>query len=335
MKRISICIPTYNRAACLAELLDSIATQISPEVEVVVSDDASPDDTPAAAEARRERIPGLTFIRQPRNIGLDRNFLAAVEAASADYIWFMGDDDRLEPGAVQAVLAALDRWPGVVGLTLGVIDYAPDLSAPTGVREMPPTTLLRGSGAVFSQIPDLLGFMSSLVIDRRAWLRVCAADPVLDFANYYIQVYILGRALGPDGAWGVLNAPCVAFRTSNDQFLSNLGWLKRLDVDVTAYEQIAAALFPRQPDVRRAMRRRIFETHVLARLRNAKLAEGPTPQLGGAIALLFRHYRTTPKFWTSGLPTLVVPKWLIRRARDAYQRLSKSSGAWRARRLTS
>ena len=53
MPSLSICIPTYNRSRCLAELLDSILSQGLPQIEVVVSDDASSDDT--------VRLPG--FVR--------------------------------------------------------------------------------------------------------------------------------------------------------------------------------------------------------------------------------------------------------------------------------
>ena len=92
MPKLSICIPTYKRSQLLAELLDSIIAQGIPDIEVIVSDDASPDDTADVAQGYYARIPHFTFIRQPENIGLDRNFLAVVEAATGDYVWLMGDE---------------------------------------------------------------------------------------------------------------------------------------------------------------------------------------------------------------------------------------------------
>jgi len=93
MPSLSICIPTYNRSKLLAELLDSIILQNEPGIEVVVSDDASPDDTADVVAFYTGKLPNLKYIRQDKNIGLDRNFRAVVEAASGDYVWLMGDDD--------------------------------------------------------------------------------------------------------------------------------------------------------------------------------------------------------------------------------------------------
>ena len=327
MTTLSICIPTYNRSRLLAELLDSIIAQNMPELEVVVSDDASPDDTPAVVEGYRGRIAKLTYVRQPENIGLDRNFLAVVEAATGDYIWLMGDDDRLEPGGAWRLLAALRRWPGISGLTLGVIDYDGAMRHPTGLRAMPPTQRLEGVATVFGTIAEHLGFMSALVVDRAKWLAVARDASVRDYENYYVQVYAIGRIVERYASWGVLHEPCVGFRTSNDQFLTKFGWRKRLEIDVIAYDQIADGLFPHDPAARRAMRRRIFATHVLARLRNAKTGPGRTPEVLAAARFLYGRYKGMPRYWTSALPTLLLPNWMIRGARGAYQRFGRSSGA--------
>lgn len=335
MPSISICIPTYNRANCLAELLDSIVAQNVPDIEVVIGDDASPDNTAEVARLYRDKLPRLVFMRHPQNIGLDRNFLAVVEAASSDYVWLLGDDDRVEPNGVQRVLDALNRWPGVSGLTLGVIDYDREMRHAVGVRVTPPTQRIVGVANVFREIADLLGFMSALVVDRRKWLDVVANDAALHaYENYYLQVYILGRVIERHGSWGVIQEPCVGFRTSNDQFLNLMGgWQKRLKMDIVAYDQIANGLFPAEPSVRHAMLQRIFNTHVLARLINAKTSPGPTPEVGQALKLLFDHYRSTPEYWTKAVPVLLAPNWLLRNTRTLYKRFSKSSGSARAREL--
>ncbi|MGU3362276.1 glycosyltransferase family 2 protein [Methylobacterium sp. M6A4_1b] len=334
MPVISICIPTYNRAGMLTELLDSIIAQgMEDEIEVVVSDDASPDGTVAMAESYRGRIKNFVLIAQPTNLGLDANFLAVVAAATGDYVWLMGDDDRLEPGGLARVLGAIRRWPGVSGLTLGVIDYDVTLRHPTGVRHTPPTQLIVDAATLFATIGDLLGFMSALVIDRAKWNAVASDPRIAAFKNYYVQVYIIGRVFERFGQWGVVQEPCVGFRSDNDQFKTKFGWLDRLKIDVAGYDQIASALFAHQPQARTAFRRRIFDSHVMARLNNAKLGSVRTAASISAIRYLYRPYRTMPRYWTRAVPTLLAPRWSIRIARVAYQRLSQNSGAARARRL--
>ncbi len=333
MPTLSICIPTYNRSSCLAELLDSIVAQDMPDLEVVISDDCSPDDTVAVAERYRANLSNLRVIRQVRNIGLDRNFLAVVEAATGDYAWLMGDDDRFEPGGARRVLEALGRWPGILGLTVGVIDYDPTMRHPVGIRAMPASQRLEGACATFSMLAEHLGFMSALVIRREPW-RAVARDPSTSaFENLYVQVYIVGRVLDRSGGWGVVQEPCVGFRTSNDQFLARFGWFKRLMIDVVAYDQIADTLFGDDDEAHGTMRRRIFDTHVMARLRNAKMGAGRTPDVWRAMLFLFARYKVMRGFWLGALPTLLAPKWFIRTARTAYQRFRTSSGAGRARAL--
>jgi abequosyltransferase len=331
MAVLSICIPTYNRSQCLSELLDSIIAQNVPDIEVVVSDDASPDNTVSVVQDYLGKMPNLKFLPQPHNLGLDRNFTAVTAAASGDYIWLMGDDDRLEPGGAQRVLDALARWPGVTGLTLGVIDYDVTMTHVTGVRATPETQLITGAGAVFGRIAELLGFMSAMVVDRKAWNSANADPTVRAMSNLYTQVYTMGLAVGERGQWGVVQEACVGFRSGNDQFKKKLGWFDRLRVDAEAYDEIADLLFRNDPAARRAMRKRVFNTHIMARIVNAKTSEDISSTSEAARYLVARYARMS-RLWVMGLPILFAPSKLMRKMRLAHQRLNPRSGSARARR---
>ena len=104
---LSICIPTYNRLPFLKELLPAILGQVDSgraevEVEVVVSDNASTDDT--ADYLRSLSNPCLRWWTNETNIGGDRNFLKCVAEARGEYVWLFGDDDIMPAGAVGMVL---------------------------------------------------------------------------------------------------------------------------------------------------------------------------------------------------------------------------------------
>jgi abequosyltransferase len=319
MRKLSICIPTYNRSRFLAYLLDSILDQDGHDVEIIVSDDASPDDTIAILETYRQRAPHLKIVRQPVNIGLDKNFLAVATAASAPYIWFMGDDDRLEPGAIGHVLAAIDAWPGIAGLTLKSIDYAPDFSAITGIKTLPPTGLLHGTADIFCNVGELLGFMSTMVVRRDLWNDVCATEPIVDFFNLYVQVYIAGQIMRRHPVWGIVNEVCVGYRSDNDQFLSKLGWFQRMKADVLAYDQLAMSILADDTHAICRFRKRIFKTHILARILNAKTCQDETPHLGDAILLLCSHYWWIPSLWYFEIPLLLAPNQILKFARRLYR----------------
>ena len=333
MPKLSICIPTYKRPACLAQLLDSVISQNLPEIEVVISDDASHDDTAAVVARYQGLIANLKFISQPSNIGLDRNFIEVTRAATGDYLWLMGDDDRLEPNGALIVLEALERWPDVVGLTVGVIDYDPLMQRATGVRAMPQTQLIAGTASVFSAIPELLGFMSSMVVNRELWEAASENVAVRSMNNLYSQVCIVGIALGHSGHWGVVDEKCVGFRSDNDQFKRKMGWFERLKVDVQAYDEIADFLFAADARTHQTMRERIFRSHVIARLINSKTEEGPSASPVVVAVYLIRRYANISQLWTRGLPILFAPKTALQFVRKVYKRFSGSSGAARARQL--
>jgi glycosyltransferase involved in cell wall biosynthesis len=106
---LTLAIPTYNRSANLALLLKGIGAEIAglPEVELLVSDNASPDDT---EEVMREFLrAGLRcrYIRNASNIGADANFLQCYTEARGTYLWVFGDDDVLFPGSLRRVLRYL------------------------------------------------------------------------------------------------------------------------------------------------------------------------------------------------------------------------------------
>lgn len=106
---LSICIPTYNRVLCLQQCLESITEQfknplILKNVEVVISDNASTDDTENLVKKYQEKFPNILYHKNIENIGIDRNILTVTEKANGNYVWLLGDDDALFPDAIAHIL---------------------------------------------------------------------------------------------------------------------------------------------------------------------------------------------------------------------------------------
>jgi abequosyltransferase len=107
---LTIAIPTFNRARHLATFLNALVPQLAEErrVELVISDNASADDT---GEVVRSYInPGISirYVRSESNLGADRNILQCYEQATGKYVWICGDDDVIEPFGLAKVLSYLD-----------------------------------------------------------------------------------------------------------------------------------------------------------------------------------------------------------------------------------
>jgi abequosyltransferase len=103
---LTLAIPTYNRAGCLKELLSLLAAQVKdePRVELIISDNASPDTTPALAQEFVDQGLPIRFIRNRQNVGADANFLQCFEQAQGKYVWLFSDDDLIVPGGLAKVL---------------------------------------------------------------------------------------------------------------------------------------------------------------------------------------------------------------------------------------
>ena len=129
--KISVCIPAYNRAGVLGELLDSILAQDFDDYEIVICEDMSPEreQIRLIASEYSERYPGrIRYIENPGNLGYDGNIRNMIEQARGDYCFFMGNDDLMCPGALAKVAGAVTAHPdtGVVLRSYAVFDGTPD-----------------------------------------------------------------------------------------------------------------------------------------------------------------------------------------------------------------
>lgn len=93
---ISVIVPAYNIAPWLPRCLDSLLAQTHPDLEIVVVDDGSSDETLAVLEEYAAKHPNIKAVHK-ENGGVTSARLRGVEEASGDWIAFMDGDDSVEP----------------------------------------------------------------------------------------------------------------------------------------------------------------------------------------------------------------------------------------------
>lgn len=138
MKLLSIVIPTYNRCTDLLNTLENLKFQIgnliSDDIEIIISDNASSDQTTDLVNSwlKENKEIDTLYFKNHENQGFDKNCLIGASKASGRFIWFMSDDDLLVEHAISNVLEALHSNHDVVFafvnysmLTPGFDEYFP------------------------------------------------------------------------------------------------------------------------------------------------------------------------------------------------------------------
>jgi glycosyltransferase involved in cell wall biosynthesis len=107
---LTIITPVYNGGEYIAETVDSVLSQGYANLEYIVIDDGSTDDTPRILERYGERIRRVSHA----NMGETRTVNKALELANGEYVGIVNADDPLRPGAIAALAAALRSHPEAV-----------------------------------------------------------------------------------------------------------------------------------------------------------------------------------------------------------------------------
>lgn len=107
---ITFAIPTYNRCLTLCEgLIDLLAKVGRFQVNIIVVDNCSTDDTRAITEAFIKRYEHLTYYCQESNKGYDHNFETALRLSKTPYTWVLGDGTRLVEEHLLPIFTTLEK----------------------------------------------------------------------------------------------------------------------------------------------------------------------------------------------------------------------------------
>jgi glycosyltransferase involved in cell wall biosynthesis len=108
--RVSVCIPTIDRADLLREAIESVAAQTFTDFEIVVADNSGSHDLQRKIDQVLAEFPRLDLVvkRQPSRVGPAENFNSLIDAARGEFWVCLPDDDRLCPDFIARALAALE-----------------------------------------------------------------------------------------------------------------------------------------------------------------------------------------------------------------------------------
>lgn len=217
--KLTIGIPTFNGARRIGETLDSVLSQVTEalagQLEVVVSDNASTDETEAVVRRYQNtsRVP-ILYSRHSKNMGYDFNVDSLFHRATGDYVWTLADDDTLRPGAIAKVVAALTSRPDLRIILVNFIAYDADLKEVRDAVEISGDAYCRTPEDFLKRSESKYSLLSSLVFNRAAWLQ---EDKAAGFGSNFIHVYALFKILRT-GSSLIVAEPLVNYRQGSTNF---------------------------------------------------------------------------------------------------------------------
>jgi hypothetical protein len=208
--RLSICIATLNRGNFIGETLESIICQATDEVEIVVLDGASTDNTGDVIRHFQERFPRLRYFRLDAKGGVDRDFARAVSMAQGEYCWLFSDDDLMKPGAIQTVLAGISAGYPLIIANAEVRNA--DLSKVLQQQRLPFSAdrvyRPEESARLLAETGEFLSFIGCVIIKREVWE---AREKERYFGSLFIHVGVIFQSPLPGTSLAIAN-PLISIR---------------------------------------------------------------------------------------------------------------------------
>lgn len=225
--KLSICIPTYNRAEHLQNCLNSIIScnsQSDFNYQICISDNHSTDETEEIVR-RAQLVLNIKYHKNARNLGIPRNFLGVVAMADGDFIWMIGDDDLLLPNAISELYCLLDRYQNVDFFYVNSFhlntEFLKKFSSPFNTENLPKDMIPFSKWTMDGELPffdlinpkisfDFLGGIFLSVFRKKNWdanINVLDENAILDdrmfshFDNTFPHLKIFAKAFSSSTAY--------------------------------------------------------------------------------------------------------------------------------------
>jgi glycosyltransferase involved in cell wall biosynthesis len=324
MPKISVCVPTFNRAPLLRGCLDSLIAQTFRDIEILVSDNCSPDDTEAVVKSLTD--PRIRYIRNSENIGFVRNINSIVSQATGDYVVVAHDDDVYLPEFLRREADLLDEHPSVGMVHCAAMLMAADGALTRVIRAYAVTGRRSGAGEFERFLEGHNVVCSTVMVRRSVYEQVGLFEP-----KYLCTDFQMWLRLALHADIGYVAEPLVHVRVHPDtvtNWLTPERWYDEFIAIVNEQMDAASATQPAIAAKRAVLRRR------------AALAQGKrffvasvAETTKGRFSQARQYADVVRRFEPDGLPRgySLVARLLINRAGQRLLHVVRS--VWRARAL--
>ena len=239
--KLSICIATYNRAKYISETLDSILIQNSPEIEIIIVDGASTDNTTEIIDGYKKLYDNIFYFRLSIKGGVDHDYDKSVEFAKGKYCWLFPDDDLMINGAIKTVLSEINNNNYsliVVDAIVKNIDFSHTILPQR--MNINKDIVVPGNDLdkLFKFTIPHLSFIGAVIIDRSVWLT---RERMTYFNSEFIHIGVIFQNYLPNRIL-LIKKPLVIIRFGNAQWTDRTFeiWLFKWSKLLCSFDKISS-----------------------------------------------------------------------------------------------
>lgn len=194
---VTIVIPVHNQIKYIAQTVESAFNQSYENCEVILSDDASTDDTPLVIEQLKQKWPRLKALRQPLNLGITRHVASLLKEGTGEFIVRLDSDDLLHEKYVETLIAEMIKNPrcGYAHCAVKEIDSQGNQNR---LRLLARDSGFQDSDQALHSLSKAYSVAANILMFRRAALEHCGLE---NFPHNFAEDWYLAVELADKG-WG-------------------------------------------------------------------------------------------------------------------------------------
>lgn len=248
--KLSFCIPIYNFGTFVGATLESVIAEIEDhsEIEIIVLDGGSTDNTSEVMHAYCMRYPQIRYIKQKFRGGIDIDLDKTIKESRGEYCWLLSGDDTIKSGSIKKLLQWLQEKHDVYicehtqcDINLNFLYVYPIFSIRVPIRcEMSNKDERHNYLKSAINTEAIFSFMSGLIIKRSMWIATRSPDDFIGSCwGHVARIFQHGqhklKVCFVAESW-------VNRRGDNDSFLQH-GYIRRLGIAIDGYHRMAEHYF--------------------------------------------------------------------------------------------
>ena len=321
---LTIVIPTFNRGKTLALLLGAITKQLEGlenQVNIIIGDNASTDETQSIAQSFLISYPTATILRHTENVGPEENFCRCLDRIQTKYFWIIGDDDLPKSFTLKPILRFLaSKNPDLLYLNS---EWIPAITNESNGIKLQFLSTIKLSRQEFSRYVNVwLTFISGMIVNRERLLRL---QPDLNIRQFtgtsLVQLgWVLPLLMKGERFFFILQ-PCILATSGNS------GGYKLLEVFAKNFPEILQLVCGKGSTEFNFVMRGLVRNYIPSLIWMCRFQTAKT-FLQEDISRSTRSLRAYPTYWLLSFPILTSPKsiayafWFISRVFGVINRFS-------------